>query len=523
MADLARIKRNVAKMAAQGAPVEDIDGYIASEGVTVDEVRAFKAGAADPVTAERTKQDEFYSSGIYAGKYNPLGTIARSLDASASAIQRAPLMGWDDEAMAGVTTAGGLLGDYEQARQKFDARKQVQRENNPVASTVGDVAGGLAVGGTLAKGGLTLAGRSLPVVGRTGAAALEGAAYGGVVGAGEANPGERLAGGAIGAAIGGASGAALSSAGDALASRQARKTAQAIAPTADDLANASNALYQQADAAGITVKPQTTNRLVANMRIAAGELNTNLRPRTAGVVQDIASLQDQPLTLKQLDEVRQSIGLAMKNADAQDVRTLQRMKTIVDSFSDNVKPADITGDIKGFDYIKQARDLWAKKSKTELINDMFDLADVDSAKYSQSGMQNAIKLKAKSLYKRIVDGKEKGFTASETELIRKLAKGEMTPKVIEWLGKFAPRGVVSFGAGVGVGGALGGPVGAAIPGMIGMGAAQIADNAAVTGVNALRNAAATGRAPVLNAITNKTVPLIGGTAGALSSQAVRGR
>lgn len=40
--DLDRIKRNVAKMAAQNAPTEDIDGYIASEGATVDQVRAHK-------------------------------------------------------------------------------------------------------------------------------------------------------------------------------------------------------------------------------------------------------------------------------------------------------------------------------------------------------------------------------------------------------------------------------------------------------------------------------------------------
>jgi len=50
MADLAKIKRNVAKMAAQGAPIEDIDGYIASQGVTVDEVRAFKPQQATQAT-----------------------------------------------------------------------------------------------------------------------------------------------------------------------------------------------------------------------------------------------------------------------------------------------------------------------------------------------------------------------------------------------------------------------------------------------------------------------------------------
>jgi len=43
-ADLDRIKRNVQKMAEQGAPETDIDGYISSEGVTVDQVREHKRG-----------------------------------------------------------------------------------------------------------------------------------------------------------------------------------------------------------------------------------------------------------------------------------------------------------------------------------------------------------------------------------------------------------------------------------------------------------------------------------------------
>jgi hypothetical protein len=53
MADLDRIKRNVSKMAAQNAPESDIDGYIASEGVTVDDVRNYKAQPQNPFTFAR--------------------------------------------------------------------------------------------------------------------------------------------------------------------------------------------------------------------------------------------------------------------------------------------------------------------------------------------------------------------------------------------------------------------------------------------------------------------------------------
>jgi hypothetical protein len=53
MADLARIKRNVAKMADMNAPESDIDGYIESEGATIDDIRAYKAEPQNPFTFAR--------------------------------------------------------------------------------------------------------------------------------------------------------------------------------------------------------------------------------------------------------------------------------------------------------------------------------------------------------------------------------------------------------------------------------------------------------------------------------------
>lgn len=56
MADLARIKRNVAKMASMNAPEADIDGYIASEGVTIDDVRNYRETQLQPITDEQRAQ-----------------------------------------------------------------------------------------------------------------------------------------------------------------------------------------------------------------------------------------------------------------------------------------------------------------------------------------------------------------------------------------------------------------------------------------------------------------------------------
>jgi hypothetical protein len=50
--DLDRIKRNVGKMVEQNAPESDIDQYIASEGVTLDQVRGHRTAMIDPRAAQ---------------------------------------------------------------------------------------------------------------------------------------------------------------------------------------------------------------------------------------------------------------------------------------------------------------------------------------------------------------------------------------------------------------------------------------------------------------------------------------
>lgn len=61
MADLDKVKRNVAKMVGQNAPEEDIDSYLSSEGVTVDQVKAHKLGVAEPPPPPPKQQPNTYS------------------------------------------------------------------------------------------------------------------------------------------------------------------------------------------------------------------------------------------------------------------------------------------------------------------------------------------------------------------------------------------------------------------------------------------------------------------------------
>jgi hypothetical protein len=517
-----------------GGPSDDLSTASADTKALASDLSAMTQNPAKAIDDQRVadakaKRDQYYSSGIYAGSYNPLAPIAKTIDAFASGAQRAPFFGWDDEAVAGLRSLAGNT-PYATAQAQEDAKKQAIRQQNPIASTTGELAGGLATGGTIAATGATLAGRSIPYIGRAIPAAVEGAGYGAITGAGEAKPGERGYGAAKGAAVGAATGAIASKIGDALASKFAQKAANESAPSVEDLTTASKALYDQAAQQGLVIKPQSADNMINNMQLAAGRINEKLRPKTAGLVDDIMASKGQPMSLERFHELRQEVNLALKNAEPQDERTLMRMKTILDGFADNATAADVSGNVQGFQLLKDANAVWAKKAKAQKIEDLFDLADVESAKYSQSGLQNAIKLKAKALYTRIVKGQEKGFSGEEVTLIRQLSKGEMTPKSVELLGKFAPRGIVSASGGSALGALIGsifGPagtaIGAATPAAIGFGAAKLADKAAAGGLTALRTAAATGNAPVLRAITNKTVPFIGGTASELSREITRTR
>lgn len=487
-----------------------------------------KTGRLSELDQAKADRDQYYSSGIYAGSYNPLGSIAKAIDAGASAAQRAPMFGWDDEIVSGLRTGGGFAGDYTQAQVQEDARKQAQRQQNPISSVVGDIGGGLVAGRAIPS---LSAGRSLPVVGRAGAAGLEAAGYGAVTGAGEAKQGERGTGALVGGIVGGATGALASKVADKLFTRSAMNTANANAPSADDLKTVSQSLYDQAYKSGVGINQSSADRLVSNMEFVAGKANSNLRPKTLGIVEDIQALKGKPMDLQTFHELRQEIDLASRGAEAGDARTLGRMRDVLNSFADNVQQSNLTGPKQGLDTFRQADNLWAKRTKAQKIEDLFDLADVKSGRYSQSGMENALRDKASQLYTQIVKGKEKSFTKEETDLIRQLAKAETSPKLLKWVAKFAPRGVVSAGLGTGVGatigttlaGPVGGAVGFAVPGALGMGAASLVDRGALNAVNSLRTAAATGNKPITSLINNSVNPLLGPIGSVAGSQAVRSR
>jgi hypothetical protein len=148
MADLARIKNNVAKMVAQDAPESDIDGYIASEGVTVDDVRAFKphSEAKDAKPAE--------------GK-GALRSAVDSVDAFGRGIANSASFGFADEVGAGARWLGGKVlpwqpnVSYDEALAEVRGSDKATAAAHPVANIAGNVTGAVGLGSGLMKAGLS--------------------------------------------------------------------------------------------------------------------------------------------------------------------------------------------------------------------------------------------------------------------------------------------------------------------------------------------------------------------------------
>jgi hypothetical protein len=170
-ADLPRIKGNIARMASQNAPENEIDSYLATEGydmakpahaamirhgidVTGD-AAAVRAAIGPFDGAKRADALELWSRHTVDGEHEKVGgfnPVAPDVRDTVSTLARGtPIGQWLPRigaAMHGAATAIGLDDQpYDESLALANARNNYVDEKAPRASLVGQVAGGLATGG----------------------------------------------------------------------------------------------------------------------------------------------------------------------------------------------------------------------------------------------------------------------------------------------------------------------------------------------------------------------------------------
>lgn len=281
------------------------------------------------------------------------------------------------------------------------------------------------------------------------------------------------------------------------------------APTAAQLKDQASIAYQRSADAGAVIKPESlenagqnivnkvSSKIVIDPEVDTGAMAINRR---------LTKTFEEPQTLEQLDLTRQFIRDEQAGGGRNAKYAREALKEF-DAYIEGLGKKDIiAGDsTKAVNSLKEARDLWKRSNKTQIIEDLLQSAELRSGNYSQSGMENAVRQKLVKL----ADSEDiKFFSLGEQEAIRSAAKGGKVQNVLRWMGKLSPSSVVAAGAGSYIGASMLGPVGAVIAPAVGYGAKLGATKMRMDQLQNLQDLIALGRAPTVDTRT-KYIPVTG--------------
>jgi hypothetical protein len=175
--------------------------------------------------------------------------------------------------------------------------------------------------------------------------------------------------------------------------------------------------------------------------------NPNLQPQIAIALRAMQDEVDQGrfFSLQSIDNLRQILKAPasdFNNPNQQ--RITSELVSIFDDSMVNLNPNSvISGDANvATDAIQSAREFYTKQKKLQTVESLVNNASISAGGYSQSGMDNALRVQFASLArnpKRMAQ-----FNKTEREEINRIAKGGGTAETISrFIGKFAVRGPVT--------------------------------------------------------------------------------
>ena len=454
----------------QSAAVDEIAASIgvkpaASPGLGMfDEASPAGQLGADPSTQEslqkglRDKADRMLigepgsatNNPVAAGLVNAGNTFALGIPRAAGA-GVASLLG-----KAGVSGFNPNYGDnYDKAKAQDDALAR----QNPVSSTAGTVAG---VGGQIAAM-LPLA-VPATVAGRVAQAGGIGAGMGAVE-TGLESKGDlgKTAEGALYGGLGGVAGGAAGEAlGSALGKRFTRNASIELAPGTDELGQRASAAYKAAEDAGVWYAPKAYKNFVTDVKqsLSKDGYYAGLHPNASAAVSALDSEIGNAVTLNQLENLRRVAMSATDTLNKSDKRLAYQVLNKIDDFAQDNSNVIFGKGQEGVMALKEARSLWAAKSKSDRIQTALKTAQ-ERAETTGSGgnIDNATRQELRKLLK--YGGR--GFSKEEKQLIANAAFGNNGRNLARLVGKFSPTGVVSSGLSGLLGMQIAGPVGLALP------------------------------------------------------------
>lgn len=250
--------------------------------------------------------------------------------------------------------------------------------------------------------------------------------------------------------------------------KRADKLLKEGAPHQDILKARSRELFNQVDDSGAKLTDDAFLNLAAKVEKKAFDMgaDADVTKQVQGVLNRFErdlSKQHKLSSINTLREVAQ--GPASSLVSAKEKAIGVAIIDEIDSFVDNLSPKDFTtadGMVNAGQTLKQARDLWGRTRKSQLMGEAFE-----NAKNQASGFENGLRIEARRLLKN--KKTKKFFNAEEKAALEKVAQGTTAANLAKTLGRFgisegqSTNALMSLlGAGAG-GAAFGGPGFVAVP------------------------------------------------------------
>lgn len=199
-----------------------------------------------------------------------------------------------------------------------------------------------------------------------------------------------------------------------------------------------------------------TNLNAALNNPADPQLNARLHPKVAEAVADfrdmLATAGNKPIPFSRMEQVRKLLTRASISDEADERRVAGLALDQLDSYVNSTAA-------------KSARELWARRSKAEVINQVRERADL-AAGDPAAAMKSQFRTLANQLAKN-----SRGFRKDEIAAIRKVAEGGKVENLLQAFGMLAPGSSLrGTAAATGLGGLAYGTGSVALPLAIGSGA-----------------------------------------------------
>lgn len=383
------------------------------------------------------------------------------------------LVGDEASAAAAAAIPGGMGYDERLAYER--QQEALLDQTNPGMALAADVGG--AVGGALLPmGAIGTLGRGAGMGARLAASTAAGAGMGGTAGFMEGEGlddriGQGTTGAAIGAGVGFAAplvGAGVQKIADNRVANRAIREAARGAPSSEELRRVGSALYDEVDNAGVQIRAPSFNdaraaivdKLRANTAYTPRPGGRTITPNTSAVVDNMADMAEemagQPgaaLSFKEIDSLRRQAGAAAGNiANKSDQQAGMTIIEGLDDFVNRLGPDDVAaGDVEALKtLIPKARDVWARMSKSQLLDDAIEAGDS-----YLSGPGTGVKYQ----FKRILKNPKlsRGFNEAEKRAMQRVINGTIPEQLL----RLAGSGLTQIGGTLAAGFGLGPLAGAA--------------------------------------------------------------